>query len=290
MTSDGDMKQACEELHAQITTLIAIFLRAEFSRREGKACAQIDLVHAPQGQQPDPIRSWDRKDVLGLFGDPSSIDALSAEISRVAVEHAETFEPGSGYHRYELKSIQVLGGRSKMGFRVRVPERVNDEGDDRVGKEGDQTEELPGPLHLSLHCDGIDVEIHMTAAKRQRTGSLLDKLADSALQFMPQIASRLASVAPVAPTDPQSIVDFARARLAAGELSIEDMASVSTILCEEHERRARRAARAKSPARTIADLVEDHLDNVGDRDLGELIDLMLAAERRARGEPSEATS
>lgn len=119
-----------EELHARVVT----FLRAEFARMEGKACARIDLVHAPQGQRPDPIRSWDRKETPDLFDDLSSIETLSSEILQMAVEHAETF--GSGNHRYELKTTQALGGRSKVGFRIRVEGDEGDLGDDPPTERG----------------------------------------------------------------------------------------------------------------------------------------------------------
>ena len=119
-----------EEIHARIVN----FLRTEFARMEGRACARIDLVHAPQGQRPDPIRPWDRKESPELFEDLSSIETLSSEILQIALEHAETF--GSGNHRYEIKTTQVLGGRAKVGFRIRVEGDEGDLGDDPPTERG----------------------------------------------------------------------------------------------------------------------------------------------------------
>jgi hypothetical protein len=167
----------------------------------------------------------------------------------------------------------------------------------RISVEDDDAEEDEphGPLDLSLRCDGVNVEIHLTAAKCRKTGSFLDHLAQ---RFLPQIVNQMAPSAARAPEAEHpskpipSIVDFARERLAADELSLDDMASVSKILRDEHDRRVRRAERARSPALTITDLVEDYLDHhpLEDRDLVDLIDVVTAAERRARGEPGEATS
>jgi len=291
---DAKRAQAREELHARIAT----FLRRQFSRgehREYRKCTHIDLVYTPQNRQPDrtdQIRSWDHEKDSGLFrdlslieGDLSSIETLSSEILRIAAEHAETF--GAGYQRYEVRTTEALGGRAKVAFRIRVE-------DDDI--EEDATEDdLPGPLDLSLRCNGVNVEIHMTAAKCRNTGSFLDHLVQ---RFLPQMVNQMApsaARAPEAEHPPKpipSIVDFARERLAADELSLDDMASVSKILHDEHDRRVRRAERARSPALTITDLVEDYLDHhpLEDRDLVDLIDVVTAAERRARGEPGEATS
>lgn len=119
-----------EELHARVVA----FLRREFARGEGRACARVELVHAPQGQRPDAIRSWDRKESPDLFEDLSSIETLSSEILQTAGEHAETF--GSGNHRYEVKTNQVLGGREKVGFRIRVEGDEGDLGDDPPTERG----------------------------------------------------------------------------------------------------------------------------------------------------------
>lgn len=271
---------ASDAVSDKILDRIAAFLRAE-----NRSYTRIDLMHAPQGQRLDAIRSWDRHAVPSLFDvSCSGIEVLAFEIIQTASKHTESLT--SGAHRYEIRATSAIGDRTKFAFRIQTQNNAG--GGPSMSDE--PLKEPPGPFHLSLHCDGIDLDVNLTAEVRQKTGAFIDQMSKSLPQFM----SHLAPAAFRSPGSPgsneaceapyPSLAGLIRTRLGMGSLSAEDLASVSDILFAEHERRSRRAARAGSSP-SLSDLVEDHLAicHITDRDLLEAIDLLEMQRVRSEG-------
>lgn len=259
---------------------VEAFLRTELARMEGRMCMRIDLVRADQSDRSRAIRSWDRggspkRDESIDFNSPSGAERLSSDILRVARGDASR----SGHSRYAIRTTQALGGRMKFGFQINAE-------DDDPDEAREATPRLRGPLHLSLHCDGVDVDVDLTAGARKRATSVVDAIFQSMSQFMPHIASQFA------PGSCPSLIDVVRARLEAGASSIDEneLARAVDVLLSEHDRRKAREERAGSASSLgdLGDVVLDHLaiHRVADRDLVEAIDLIEAHRARDEATPS----
>ena len=289
-TTNGT-SNASDVVSDEILTHTVLYARvAAFLRAEDRAYTRIDLVHVCARSEDHKIRSWDRQEVPSLFDvSCSGIEVLAFEILRTAFNHAETLT--SGIYWYEIWATRELGDPAKFGFRIQAQDRKVSQDVDNAGEA--PLKEPRGPFHLSLHCDGIDLDVNLTAEVRQKTGAFIDQMSKSLPQFMSHLAPA-AFRSPGSPGSPGSheaceaphppLAGMIRTRLGMGSLSAEDLASVSDILFAEHERRRRRGERA-GVAIAIGDLVEDHLAifHVTDQDLLEAIDLLEMQRVRSEG-------
>ncbi len=143
----------------------------------------------------------------------------------------------------------------------------------------------PGPIRLSLHGDGLKLDVELSADVRRRTGSFLDSMAQA---IGPVLAASMASRASA--REPRaSVVDVARASIQAGTLTTEDVVRATEILVAELERRTRAFGQAGEAGEggegglpTAVQIIEAALsrNQISDHQLSELINLFQAEGQR----------
>lgn len=143
----------------------------------------------------------------------------------------------------------------------------------------------PGPIKLSLHGDGLKLDVELSADVRRRTGSFLDSIGPVLATF---VASRMSAQEPRA-----SVVDVARASIRAGTLTTEDVVRATEVLVAELERRTRAFGQVGQAGEgggeggdgglpTAVQIIEAALsrNQISDHQLSELIDLFQAEGQR----------
>lgn len=143
----------------------------------------------------------------------------------------------------------------------------------------------PGPIKLSLHGDGLKLDVELSADVRRRTGSFLDSIAQAVGPVLATfVASRVNTQEPRA-----SVVDVARASIRAGTLTTEDVVRATEILVAELERRTRAFGQVGQAGEggdgglpTAVQIIEAALsrNQISDHQLSELIDLFQAEGQR----------
>lgn len=147
----------------------------------------------------------------------------------------------------------------------------------------------PGPIKLSLHGDGLKLDVELSADVRRRTGSFLDSMAQAIGPVLATfVASRVNAQEPRA-----SVVDVARASIRAGTLTTEDVVRATEILVAELERRTRAFGQVGQAGEGAGDSGEGGLptavqiieaalsrNQISDHQLSELIDLFQAEGQR----------
>lgn len=156
-----------EDTHKKLVT----FLAGEFARGSGRQITSIELFHqAAPGTLSTPLQAWDREEKPELYeGGMSQIEPLVSSILRLAEEYARDLSSG---RRFEVRTRQYLGGRSRVSFKIECEEEaLTVAGDDTPTERG-----LVGQLmrHLELK------ERTMTAMFQSSLGSVSRIAADLA--------------------------------------------------------------------------------------------------------------
>ncbi len=100
-----------EENHKKIVA----FVNEELARGEHRTLTSLELVSAPPNSRGSSLQTWDRTSDPEAFGGQAQIECLASKILEIAEGFARDL---GGVQRFELKTIQHMGGKRKMSFRV----------------------------------------------------------------------------------------------------------------------------------------------------------------------------
>lgn len=144
-----------EELHRKLRD----FLVGEVNRREERQCVRIELLYAPKGARPTPLKDWTRPEYPEIFESLTLVEKLTTTIIESAMQYADSFM--SGKHRFEVITKQHLGGHVTFAFVMQAS---------MITGEGDETSlAAPGTVGPAPLTEGTAAHVIATLTRAQQS-------------------------------------------------------------------------------------------------------------------------